>query len=153
MKRRLNIFLAVHYLRGAKSLLWSSLSGPNILLSTLLSNTLSLHSSLNVSYQVSHPYTTTGKITFLYVLILICSDCKRKTKDSAPNNIKNSLTSGFLYIILICYGCSKLCELFHPFKGTIINLHTVNSSCILFSRHDSVLGLVNIFVLLVQSPY
>jgi hypothetical protein len=38
----------------------SSLLGPNTLL-----NTLSLHSSLNVSDQVSHPYKTTGKIIFL----------------------------------------------------------------------------------------
>jgi hypothetical protein len=30
--------------------------GPNILLNTLSSNTLSLRSSLNVSDQVSHPY-------------------------------------------------------------------------------------------------
>jgi hypothetical protein len=34
----------------------SSLFGPNILLSTLFSNTLSLCSSLNVRDQVSHPY-------------------------------------------------------------------------------------------------
>ena len=40
----------------------SSLLGPNILLSTLFSNTLSLRSSLNVSNQVSHPYKTIGKI-------------------------------------------------------------------------------------------
>jgi hypothetical protein len=40
----------------------SSHLGPNILLSTLFSNTLSLRSSLNVSNQVSHPYKTTGKI-------------------------------------------------------------------------------------------
>ena len=33
----------------------SSLLDPNILLSTLFANTLSLYSSLNVSYQVSHP--------------------------------------------------------------------------------------------------
>jgi hypothetical protein len=32
--------------------------GPNILLITLFSNTLSLRSSLNVSDQVSHPYKT-----------------------------------------------------------------------------------------------
>jgi len=38
----------------------SSLVGPNILLNTLFSNTLSLRSSLNVSDQVSHPYKTTG---------------------------------------------------------------------------------------------
>jgi hypothetical protein len=44
----------------------SSLLGPNTL---LFSNTLSLRSSLNVSYQVSHPYKTTGKIIVLYILI------------------------------------------------------------------------------------
>ena len=38
------------------SLLTSSLLGPNTLLSTLFSNTLSLRSSLNVSDEVSHPY-------------------------------------------------------------------------------------------------
>jgi len=37
----------------------SSLLGPNILLNTLFSNTLSLRSSLIVSDQVSHPYETT----------------------------------------------------------------------------------------------
>jgi len=40
----------------------SSLLGPNILLNTLFSNTLSLRSSLNYSDQISHPYKTTGKI-------------------------------------------------------------------------------------------
>ena len=38
--------------------LTSSLLGPNILLNTLFSNTLSLRSSFNVSDQVSHPYRT-----------------------------------------------------------------------------------------------
>jgi len=38
----------------------SSVLGPNILLNTLLSNTRSLRSSLNVSDQLSHPYKTTG---------------------------------------------------------------------------------------------
>jgi hypothetical protein len=42
----------------------SSLLGPNILLNTLFSETLSLCSSLKVRHQVSHPYSTTGKITF-----------------------------------------------------------------------------------------
>ena len=45
----------------------SSLWGPNILLNTLFSNTLSLRSSLIVSDQVSHPYTT-GKFVVLYIL-------------------------------------------------------------------------------------
>ena len=52
----------------------SSLLGPNILLGTLFSNTLSLRSSLNVSDQVSHPYQTTGKIIALCTLIFIFVD-------------------------------------------------------------------------------
>ena len=41
----------------------SSLLGPNILLNTLFSNTLSLRSSFNLSDRCSHPYNTAGKIT------------------------------------------------------------------------------------------
>ena len=48
--------------------LTSSLLGYNILLNTLFSNTLSLHPSLNVSNQVSHPYKTKRKNIFLYIL-------------------------------------------------------------------------------------
>ena len=40
----------------------SSLLGPNILLNTMFSKTLSFLSSRNVSDQASHPYKTTGKI-------------------------------------------------------------------------------------------
>ena len=39
----------------------SSLLGPNILLNTMFSNTLSFLSSSNDNDQVSHPYKTTGK--------------------------------------------------------------------------------------------
>jgi hypothetical protein len=46
----------------------SSLFGPNILLNTLFSNTLSLCSSLNVRDQVSYPYKATTKIIILYIL-------------------------------------------------------------------------------------
>ena len=42
------------------SLVNSSLLGPNILLNTMFSNTLSFLSSRNVSDQASHPYKTTG---------------------------------------------------------------------------------------------
>jgi hypothetical protein len=47
----------------------SSLLGPNILLSTLFLNILSLCSSLSVRDQVSHPYKTTAKITVLLRLL------------------------------------------------------------------------------------
>jgi hypothetical protein len=45
--------------------------GPYIFLSTLLSNTLSLSSFLNLRDQVSDPYKTIGKIAVLYVLLFI----------------------------------------------------------------------------------
>ena len=70
-----------------------SLLGPNIFLSTLFSNILSLRSSLNVSNQVSHPYRTTDKITVLYIFIFTFLDNKCNTKDSATNDSQHSLSS------------------------------------------------------------
>jgi hypothetical protein len=57
----------------------SSLLGPNILLSTLLSNTLSLCYSLIVRDKVSNPYRTTDKIIVLkicYSEVLSARYCK-----------------------------------------------------------------------------
>ena len=48
------------------SLVTSSVLGPNILLTTMSSNTFSFLSSRNVNDQVSHPYKTAGKIIFRY---------------------------------------------------------------------------------------
>jgi len=39
----------------------------------------------------------------------------------------------------------KIFELFHPFKGTIINRYNVTSSRIPISRHDHVLSITSIF--------
>ena len=50
--------------------------GPNILLSTLFSDTLSLRSSLIVSDQVSHPNKTAGKIIVLYFLVFNFFVCR-----------------------------------------------------------------------------
>jgi hypothetical protein len=54
--------------------------GPNILLSTLFSNTIGLCSSLNVRDQLSHPHKTTGKIIVLYILIVMYLNSTRGTK-------------------------------------------------------------------------
>jgi hypothetical protein len=57
-----------------------SLFGPNIRLSTLFSNTLSLCASLNVGDKISHPYKATDKIIVLHTLIFMFLDSKRKDK-------------------------------------------------------------------------
>ena len=59
-----------------------SLLEPNILLSTLFSDTLSLCSSLDVTDQDSHPYKTTGNITVMCILISVFLDSKLQDKRS-----------------------------------------------------------------------
>ena len=83
----------------------SSLLGPNILHSTLSSNTLSLRPSLNVSDQILHPYKTRGKGRFLCILIFVILHNTLEDKDSAPNYSNYSLISICIYFpntILIC---------------------------------------------------
>ena len=58
----------------------SSLLGPNILLNTMFSNTLSFPPSLNINDQVSHPYKTTGKIIVLYIFIFKSLDSNLEDK-------------------------------------------------------------------------
>jgi hypothetical protein len=123
-----------------------SLVGPNILL-----NTLSLHSSLNVSYQVSHPYKTTGKIIIPYTLML--KFYNRKMEDKilhrmiASISLLQSALNFFLNRILICWSCSLTFEHFHTCKWNIIVLYTVTSSCILISRHENVPSFISVYFL------
>jgi hypothetical protein len=117
----------------------SSLLGPNVLLKTLFSNTLSLRSSLSVSNQVSHPFKTTS-------LNFWIGNWRQKNLHRMIASIPwiQSALNFFLNIILIRWGCSQIFELFHPLKGTIINLHNVNSP-FLISRHDLVLSFISIY--------
>ena len=52
----------------------------------------------------------------------------------------------FLNRILIRLVCSQIYELFHPFKGIIINLYIVMSSCILILRHNHVLSFISNYI-------
>ena len=63
----------------------SSLLGPNILINTLFSNTLSLCSSLDVRDQVPHAYITQGKMILLYIWILIFLDNMLVLYNMIPN--------------------------------------------------------------------
>ena len=58
----------------------TSVSDPNILLSTPFSNTLSLRSSLNASDHVSHPYKSIGKIIILCISTFIFLDSELEGK-------------------------------------------------------------------------
>ena len=90
---------------------------PNIFLSTLYSDTVSLCSSLNVTDQVAHPYKT-RKIRVLYIFTVLDSKLEdprfcNEWQKSFPQSALNFLMTG----ILICYGCSQILELFHTVKG------------------------------------
>jgi hypothetical protein len=65
--------------------------GPYILLITLLSNTLSLLSSLSVRDQVSHPYRTTGKITAMHDLICIFLTVDDRTELHGSKHYRNAI--------------------------------------------------------------
>ena len=58
-----------------------------ILYSFSASKSLDLRSSLNKSEQVSHPYKTTGKITFLCTLVFIFLDSKLEDKRFCTDNL------------------------------------------------------------------
>jgi hypothetical protein len=73
----------------------SSLLGPKIFLNTLFLKTLSLCSFFKVRDQVSHPYSTTGKITVLYILIFSSFYETGRQKDFGMNNSKHSLNLNF----------------------------------------------------------
>jgi len=89
----------------------SSLLGPNILLNTLFSNTLSLRSSLNVSDQFSHPYKTTGKIILsMYFSLFPCYPSLL-----GPNILLNAL---FSYTLSLRFSLNVSDQVSHPYKTT-----------------------------------
>jgi hypothetical protein len=81
------------------SFLWPpvtpSLFRPNIVLSTLFLNILSLCSSFNEKDQVSHPYGTTGKMMVLYTISIYFYKV-----------FGNNKATALKYIYIYIYWCS-----------------------------------------------
>ena len=126
---------------------------PNILPNTL-SNTLSLRSSLNVSDHVSHSYEATGKIIVLFITIFKFLDSKPEDKIFCTEWCQVLILSDFNMLLIPSWTEFWFVEVVHtylnflPFQRTIINLHTVTSSCFLMSRYDHMFSYINF-----QSPY
>ena len=78
--------------------LTSSLLGPNILLDTMFSNTLSFLSSRNVNDQVSHPYKTTSKVIVLYFLTFKFLDSNLEDK-----RFYTEWLQAYIYIYIYIY--------------------------------------------------
>jgi hypothetical protein len=107
----------------------TSLLGPNIL-NTLFSETLSSCSSFKMRDQVSHPYSTTGRITVLYVPVPTRNINVLGTNCSTFKNIGLSIMTlvlfNFLFsVIPTCPSC-KIWEM--GTKLALVNL------CLKFCR-------------------
>jgi hypothetical protein len=105
----------------------SSLLGPNILINTLFSNTISLRSSLNVSDQVSRPYKTTGKIIFCLLF-------------SFSYFISILFIFLYLFILYFCFFIPSLCL----FLSVSLSLYLLLFPFLSFFLHLSLLLLFSL---------
>jgi hypothetical protein len=85
----------------------SFLFGPNILINTLFSNTLSVFGSCNIRDDVLHPYRTSSQIIVLYNLISTLFS-RQEDKISRLNGSK--------------YYPNSICSLFHHESNFVISL-------------------------------
>jgi hypothetical protein len=83
----------------------SSILGPNVLLSTLFSNTLSPCCSLSVRDQVSHPYKTTGRVHIT----------RNKTRNGW--DFRFSRRQVWRWLLLGCAPCTRA-EFYRRFRGS-----------------------------------
>jgi hypothetical protein len=75
-----------------------------------------LHSSLSVRDHISHQYKTTGNIMVLYILIFKFLESRWKDRMVSSISWISSALNLFVHVILICYCCSQIFELWQIFK-------------------------------------
>ena len=133
----------------------SSLLGPNILLSTVLSNTLSLRSYLNESDQVSDPYKTTGENWFLYILIFKFLDSNLEDKrfctewEQAFPDFSLLLISSWIEFWFVKF-VSKYLN-FSTLSKELLSVFILWLGPVFWSRHMTIYSFLS--ALLDQSPY
>jgi hypothetical protein len=113
---------------------------PNILLSTLFSDTLNLRSSLKMTHQVSYPHKTTDKITVLgfNLHVFRYPTGRQKILNGMVASISRiwSTLNFLVNVVLIFYCCSLIFDLCHMFKGFISSVYIMMLSCSLVTRHE-----------------
>jgi hypothetical protein len=111
------------------------------------------HSQPTFLPQCERPSSTPihNRQNYIYAYLNLQTFGQQTGTQTIPHRMKasipwiQSVLNFFLNRILIYEGFSQIFELFHPFKETIISLHTVTSSCVLISRHDHILSFFSIY--------